>query len=186
MIQAKWLDMTFEINPEKGFVGLLNDLSVSSKVVEKSNEDSTGQAQSNTVARDLTSFSFNTKILSTKKVDARKIAEQWDSHLGDKGAFYIGDEVFLFDSFQLVSCSWNPRFTPTGHCDSVEISLEFKEYAPEKTSAKKASSSKSSSKKSENKKEAMKIDKDAVKKADNRVNNYKSQVDTGASSKDKK
>lgn len=67
--------------------------------------------------------------------------------------------------------------------DSVSINLEFTEYAPEKSSDKKPS--KKTAKSSTGKK-PMDIDKDAVKKADERVNGYKSKVGVGASAADKR
>lgn len=186
MVQASWLDMKFELNPQGGLLSLFNKFSVSSKIVSNANNDAAGQSKADTVSRDLTSISIDIKVLSTDSIDARGIAEEWDVHLGDYAPLYIAGGKFMFDNFQLTGCDWEPHFTPAGAVDFVSVALTFKEYAPEKAAGKKPS--KTSSKKTAaktNGKKPMNIDKDAVKKADSRVNGYKSKVDVGASAADK-
>ena len=187
MVQASWLDMNFEMNPEGGLLSLFNNFSVSSKIVNNANNDAAGQSKSDTVSRDLTTISIDIKVLSSESIDARGVAEEWDVHLGDYAPLYVGGKKLLFDNFQLTSVKWDPKFMPDGTVDSVSINLEFTEYAPEKSSEKKpsATTSKKSSTKTSSKK-PMDIDKNAVAKADKRVNGYTSKVDVGASMADKK
>lgn len=187
MVQASWLDMKFEMNPQGGLLSLFNKFSVSSKLVTNANNDAAGQSKNDTISRDLTTLTIDVKVLSSEEIDARGIAEEWDAHLGDYAPLYVGGSKFMFENFQLTGCKWDPKFTPSGDIDSVLINLEFKEYAPEKASGKKpsATSSKKTSSKSTGKK-PMDIDKNAVAKADKRVNGYKSKVDVGASAADKR
>ena len=187
MVQASWLDMKFELNPQSGLLSLFNKFSVSSKIVSNANNDAAGQCKADTVSRDLTAVSVDIKVLSSDGIDARGIAEEWDAHLGDYAPLYIAGKKFMFDNFQLTGCNWEPRFTPAGEVDFVSVSLDFKEYAPEKAAGK--TSSKTSSKKTATKttgKKPMDSDKNAVAKADARVNGYESKVDVGASAADKK
>lgn len=187
MVQASWLDMNFEMNPQSGLLSLFKNFSVSSKIVNNANNDAAGQSKADTVSRDLTSISIDVNVLSSDGIDARGIAEEWDAHLGDYAPLYIAGQKFMFDNFQLTGCKWEPRFTPSGMIDSVSINLEFTEYAPEKSSDKKPSKTKSKkTAKSSTGKKPMDIDKDAVKKADERVNGYKSKVGVGASAADKR
>ena len=190
MEQASWLDMKFELNPESGFISLFKNFSVDSKVVANANNDAAGQNKKDTIARDLTTIAIEIKIVSTEKINACDIAVQWDAHIGDYAPLYIAGQKFMFENFQLTGCKWNPKIEPDGYVSSVSINLDFTEYAPEKAASKKPSTtsnkkSGSSSKKSTGKK-PMEVDKDAVSKADKRVNGYQSKVAVGASPADKK
>lgn len=187
MVQASWLDMKFEMNPEGGLLSLFNNFSVSSKIVANANNDAAGQNKTGVVSRDLTSISIDVKIIATDGANPQDVAEQWDAHIGDYAPLYVAGKKFLFDNFQLHGCDWKPHFTPSGMMDGVLVSLDFKEYAPEKASGKKASNT--TAKKTGTKttgKKPMEIDKNAVAKADARVNGYNSKVDVGASASDKK
>lgn len=186
MIQAQWLDMKFEINPQAGKAALLGSIDIASKLNANSNSDSAGQTTTDMVSRELTKITTSYNLVISNGQDVKSEIELWDSHIGDYAPLLIGGEEFLFDNWQLTSVTSNSKLTPTGQISSARINLEFTEYAPEKRSEKATSSTSSTSKSSGSSSGSkLTVDKDAVSKADERVNGYKSQVNTGASAADK-
>lgn len=185
MIQAQWLDMKFEINPQAQKVALLGSLDVTSKMTDNSNSDSAGQTTTDMVSRELTQITTSFNLVLSNGQDIKSEIELWDSHIGDYAPLLIGGEEFLFDNWQLTGVTSNSRLTPTGQISSARINLEFKEYAPEKRGEKASSSKSSTSSGGSSSGSKLTVDKDAVAKADERVNGYKSQVNTGATAADK-
>jgi len=132
---AQWLDRVWEVTTSKVFA--IDGLTTSYKLKADTNNDTEGQASTNSRAMELQPLSFACVLSDTVGLDVRAELEAWEALVGQYGPFLLGGRRFGPEKVQLQEVGVSEAvLDDRGRMRYAKLALKFQEYANEPTGGK--------------------------------------------------
>lgn len=143
--QLSWGDIKLSVSQD-GVMGLNTGLSTSVKLNTETNDDKEGRPATNTQTIELqeVSFDFSLNAYFLPKTTIEDEWEKWKKQVAKHHPLYINGKVFGPKEMQLIEVGLSDtNIDDWGRFIAAKISVNLREYAPEKAKSKKTASTKS-------------------------------------------
>lgn len=142
--EAEWRGHTWEVTYNK--VNGFNELKSTAEMEESTNDDKAGQSATKKLTRKLEEMSFSYLVSGYWGKDALEEYNELRKERGQHGEFKLNGKRYGPKSWQLLKVEAEHQLRDDGAILYTQISLEFREYAPEQSKKKSTTKSKSGKK----------------------------------------
>lgn len=162
VVMAEWNGKEWSVNSSQ--IKHLGDVSASYELEEETNDDKEGSAPTKTTTLKPQEFEFQFFVTGYAGVDVRDEYESWTELVGQYAPFNLGGKRFGPANVQLMKVSLSDgQINDFGELFAGNISVSFKEYAPEASKDKETKTTKSSKKNAAGLQSAKSTNKSATK-----------------------